>query len=199
MRYRIELEGLSALIMHSQRSVDKDLPEVAEIAELSAKRGGNQTSIDRRRIAELECGLSIWTNAEGQPTIPEGAVRSCIETAARKRKEGPLVREGMLVEAVKFHYDTARYGVTLEQLALSTQFKTAVNVQRQKVLRTRARFDAWSATVLLDTDEELIDRFKLEAWLRIGGKRIGLGDWRPEKSGLHGRFIAASIDELGEV
>ena len=47
-----------------------------------------------------------------------------------------------------------------------------------------------------DVDEELVDQAKLTAWLAVGGRRIGLGDWRPEKSGVFGRFDVESVTEL---
>ena len=198
MRYRIRIEGSSPLLMHSARGLDPESPEKQEIAQLTAKRGTNRTSTDSRRIEELETSLSFWINADGSPTIPPEAIRGCVETAARKLKQGPLVREGMLVESSEFFYDVERYGSTIQELSKSTQFRTAVVVQRQRILRTRAQFEEWSCDFVLDCDDDLIDRTKIEDWLRIAGKRIGLGDWRPEKSGMRGRFITTGIEELGE-
>ncbi len=42
-----------------------------------------------------------------------------------------------------------------------------------------------------------MDREKLTAWLALGGRRIGLGDWRPEKQGgVFGRFDVEEVTEL---
>ena len=49
---------------------------------------------------------------------------------------------------------------------------------------------------MADVDEELVDKAKLTAWLALGGRRIGLGDWRPEKSGVFGRFDVEDVTEL---
>ncbi len=120
-----------------------------------------------------------------------------IETAARKIKQGPQVREGMIVEDVlSFDYDRKKYGSTVEELCKNAQFTTAVVVQRNRILRTRAKFDEWAWTFVLDTDEELVDKTQLEMWLDIGGRRIGLGDWRPEKSGDYGRFDVEYVKSL---
>ena len=51
----------------------------------------------------------------------------------------------------------------------------------------------WSCAYTLDCDDELVDKSQLEAWLDIAGRRIGLGDWRPEKSGDYGRYETTSI------
>ena len=63
-------------------------------------------------------------------------------------------------------------------------------------MRTRARFDQWAATILVEVDPELVDRDQLLRWLDIGGRRVGVGDWRPEKSGQYGRYEVEDIEPL---
>ena len=48
----------------------------------------------------------------------------------------------------------------------------------------------------VEVDNELVDKTQLESWLDISGRRIGLCDWRPEKSGSFGRFATESIKEV---
>ena len=55
----------------------------------------------------------------------------------------------------------------------------------------------WALGFELDCDDELVDKQKLEAWFDIGGRRLGLGDWRPEKSGKHGRFELERLEAQG--
>ena len=127
---------------------------------------------------------------------PTPSIRSCIEEAAKKRRQGLSVREGLMVLETAYTYDVDRYGATLDQLMDKTQFQSVVVVQRNKVVRTRAKFDPpWSVEIVLDCDDKLFDREKLEAWFDIAGRRVGLGDWRPSKSGNYGRFTVASIEE----
>ena len=105
------------------------------------------------------------------------------------------MREGLVVIQSSFEYDTERYGETLEELQKSCQFTVPVVVQRARILRTRARFDCpWAAEFCVDADDELVDGAKLTEWLSISGRRIGLGDWRPEKSGEFGRFEVVSVE-----
>ena len=85
----------------------------------------------------------------------------------------------------------------LETLVKTTQFTVPVVVASQSILRTRAKFDCpWSVVGVADVDEELVDKAQLTAWLALGGRRIGLGDWRPEKSGFYGRFDVEDVTEL---
>ena len=120
-----------------------------------------------------------------------------IEASAKKTKQGPLVREGLMIERVAFGYDVDRYGEKVEELSTKAQFVAPVVIGRKRILRTRAKFDCpWSIVGVADVDEELVDRDQLMAWLATGGRRIGLGDWRPEKSGHYGRFDVEKVTEL---
>lgn len=197
MDYEVRIEGVSPIIMRNGSSgLDTRSPARIEMAEITRKRGSNRTVADEERLAELECQISLWLKG-GAPTIPEGAIRAMIEESARKLKQGPQVREGLIVTDSTFHYDTERYGTTIEELGKKCQFTAPVVVQRQRHLRTRAMFDVpWSCVFTLDTDPELVDAEQLTSWLDIGGRRIGLGDWRPSKSGHYGRFKTAAIVQL---
>lgn len=195
MQFTVTIEGIRPIIMHNGAAgLDTRSPANLEKAEIARKRGSNRTASDDARLAELECQTSLWLDAGGAPTIPPAALRSMIETAARKLKQGPQVREGLIVdEVLAFTYDRERYGEVVEELGQTTQFTVPVVIQRSRILRTRAKFDEWSCTFSLDTDDEQVDQEQLETWLDIGGRRIGLGDWRPEKSGDYGRFKVVSI------
>ena len=198
MRYQITITGTSAIIMHNGAAgLDSRSPANIEKAEITKKRGSNRTEPDEIRLRELETQTSFWLDDSGAPTVPAAALRAVIETGARKLKQGPQVREGLVVESIdEFIYDKKALGSTIEELSKTTQFTVGVVVQRARILRTRAKFDKWGVRFTVEVDDELVDKEQLAAWLDIGGRRIGLGDWRPEKSGHHGRFETASIKKL---
>ena len=194
MRYQITLTGVSPVIMHNGAAgLDTRSPAKLEIASITKRRGSNRTEADDIRLVELECQNSLYVDHDGRPTLPAAALRAVIETGARKSKQGPQVREGLVVESVEaFNYDAGRYGTTVEELGKSTQFTVPVVVQRARILRTRAMFELpWSVVCTVDADDELIDQQQLTGWLDVAGRRIGLCDWRPEKSGQYGRFTPA--------
>ena len=202
MRLEFTLAGVSPILMHNGAAgIDARSALSREIAEITAKKGGNRTEPDDLRLQELECQRSLYLGADGKPTLPEAALRAMIEASARKVKQGPQVREGLLIEKVSFGYNVERYGETLEKLVQTTQFTVPAVVNGKRIPRTRARFDCpWSVVGVADVDEELVDKEKLTAWLARGGRRIGLGDWRPEKQGgVFGRFDVEEVAEVAEV
>ena len=197
MSYEIKITGDSPVIMHcGQAGLDTRSPVSLEIAEIAKKKGTNRTETDDARLAELECQRSLWLDSKGKVTVPERVMRGNIETAARKLKQGPLVREGLIVTGSSFGYDKQRYGSTLDELGKNAQFQATVVVQRNRIVRTRAMFEDWSCVFQVETDPEIVDRSQIAAWLEIGGRRVGIGDWRPAKSGHYGRFTVESIVEI---
>ena len=198
MQYKITIAGASPIIMHNGAAgLDTRSPISREIAAITAKRGGNRTEADDDRLRELECQRSFWLDESGAPAIPATAVRAVVESGARKRKQGPQVRGGLVVMDTAFRYDTLKYGTTIEELGKNAQYSVPVVVQRARILRTRAKFDCpWTCMFNVDVDEELIDESQLLEWLDIGGRQIGLGDWRPEKSGTFGRFNVSEIAKI---
>lgn len=199
MRYKVKLSGLTPIIMHDGAAgLDTRSPANLEKAEINRKRGSNRTESEDARLRELECQTSFWLAEDGTPTIPHSALRAVIENGAKKVKQGPQVREGVFVESVEtFEYDRERYGESLEELCQNCQFTVGVVIQRNRVNRTRAKFDPpWAVTFVLECDDELVDQTQLEHWLEIAGRRVGVGDWRPQRSGQYGRFKVESINTL---
>jgi len=195
--YKIRIEGRSPLLMHDgAKGLDPRSPAALEIAEITRKRGSNRTEADAARLQELECQRALWLDDSEAPAIPVSALRAMIEESARKLKQGPQVREGLIVLESAFEYDSAKLGKTVEELGKKAQFTVGVRVGQARTLRTRPKFDEWACEFQVEVDDELVDEEQLAHWLDIGGRRIGIGDWRPSKSGHYGRFETLSIEKI---
>ena len=197
MRYRIILRGLSPLVCRNGAAgMDTRSPANIEKGEITRKKTSDRTEVDDVRLRELECLTTLYLDEGGAPTLPAAAFRASIETAARKLRHGPKVREGLVVEAVeRFHYDHS-LGTTPEELARSCQFTAGVRVGGSRVLRTRARFDQWAATILVETDPELVEPRPAAAMVGhwgTPGRGWGLAT---RKSGQYGRYEVEDIEPL---
>ena len=199
MEFKVKIKGIRPIIMHNGDGLNPRSAANIEKAKINSKPKRNVTEPDKARLAELECLTSLWLDGDDKPTIPQSAIRRCLETAATKLRQSPQVKEGLRVMQTFFQYDTGRYGESLDELVKSTQFTTGVVLpgRRSRIERTRAKFDTpWECAFTLDVDEELVDQEQLDRWLDIAGRRIGLGNWRPEKSGDYGRFETESLTPL---
>jgi hypothetical protein len=59
----------------------------------------------------------------------------------------------------------------------------------------RPRIFEWETMFTVKFDET-IDITKLEELVKVAGRQIGLGDWRPAKKGRFGRFVITKIETL---
>ena len=196
MFYEIVVEGTSPIIPHSTEGMLKS-PLTAERGEIISKKK-HITASDESRLAQIETELGIYWDETGViPTIPCTVFRASLLNGAKKYKEGGDVREGTAAMSSIFRYDSEKYGETKEELVNSAQFASVVVVSGKKIIITRPKFDTpWSATFILEVDLELVDKNKMERWVDTAGRRVGMCDWRPQKSGIYGRFQLVEIKEI---
>jgi hypothetical protein len=55
-------------------------------------------------------------------------------------------------------------------------------------MRHRPKINEWCACFIIEIDRTLVDINMIHQLLTEGGRRIGIGDFRPEKGGPFGRF-----------
>lgn len=57
-----------------------------------------------------------------------------------------------------------------------------------RIMRHRPRWDDWTAEFTLEIDPTVLPVDLVHQLLEEGGRRVGIGDYRPEKGGPFGRF-----------
>ena len=188
MPLQIECTGLSPLLMHSDRASDPLSREAQWLSEVSGKR--RKTEADIVELARREFHCSLYLDPAGRPTIPIDNVHSCLYAAARRRKEGPMFSGSFTVASVRFDYDGPDEPDALWEAQERFVDRRSVKVGTSRVIRTRAKFPAWTLRIAAEHDPEVADLFHIRQWTEIAGSRIGLGDYRPQRGGLFGRFEA---------
>lgn len=66
------------------------------------------------------------------------------------------------------------------------------------MIRTRATLPAWSLAISAEHDPDVADIFNSRRWADIAGAGIGLGDDRPQRGGLFGRFESERLLTLDD-
>lgn len=65
-----------------------------------------------------------------------------------------------------------------------------VLVKGSAIRRVRAEFKSWKMKIPIEGDENgVLSLEQIINLIAIAGDKCGIGDWRPEKNGIHGRFI----------
>jgi hypothetical protein len=57
-------------------------------------------------------------------------------------------------------------------------------------MRTRPIFPEWELEFTVEYSPDLVQRDRLEEWVEVAGRQIGLSDWRPN----YGRFEVVSAE-----
>lgn len=71
-----------------------------------------------------------------------------------------------------------------------------VVIQRARVTRSRPMFKKWALSFTAEIDEDELPKSVLNEILEYAGRRVGIGDFRPDKGGPFGRFIVTTFEEI---
>lgn len=71
-----------------------------------------------------------------------------------------------------------------------------VGVRTGTEMRYRGQFDEWKAYPEIEFNESNLKVDQLVSLLASAGFGVGIGEWRPEKGGLYGRFRVTTVDDL---
>ncbi len=63
-------------------------------------------------------------------------------------------------------------------------------------IRHRAEFSSWAAILSVQFNGGVLSAEQIVNLFHAGGFGVGVGDWRPEKDGVHGRFHVATGGEM---
>ena len=187
-----ELKGVSPFLMHSDRLANPLDPLKKEIATYTSKR--KKTDDDHEEIARLEWLGGMYYDGKIGPYMPGRMLKSCLINSAKKTKEGPKIRSGVLVatDKAKLVYDGPRDTESLWKVGQFTDIR-AVVVQRARLMRCRPIFHEWSCRFEMVFDESVIDSADIFRLLSTAGTMIGVGDFRPENGGDFGRFSVREV------
>lgn len=173
---KITVDGLTALLLHNPAGMGT---------------GNDGLSVKGKNIPtpheEAEAGA--YRMPDGQLALPSFAFRGALLSAAKGRKLGKafataIVRGSVFVTSELtplWHPD----GSPLKEYEIDAR---RARVGTAGITRCRPKLDPWSAVVEFEADPEFIAEDTVRELLGIAGRTIGVGDFRPEKTGPFGRF-----------
>lgn len=183
-------KGITPLIMHSCQCVNPLHPISIEMKKYTSKR--KKTDEDQMKLADLEWEAgAYWKDGLGL-YIPAENVEATIINGAKANRKGTDVEKYCNVSDIYIPFE---YGenLTKEELIANYDYRDTrpMNVMRNKVMRTRPRFDKWSITFHFNYDEERIDFQTIVNAMEYAGAYVGLCDSRPK----YGKFVVL-VEEL---
>ena len=175
------ISGLSPLLLNNPRG-------------MLAQAGAAPSRQKRVPTPEEEAEGGTYRTAEGVIAVPAIAVRNAMITAAAGFKYKTRSWKGF-VSHIEIRpaellalYDSQQQPVTSYEIDL----RRAVIKGRGAGARARPLIRDWRATFTFLADTSMLPHDKprelLQQFLVEAGARIGIGDYRPEKTGWFGRF-----------
>lgn len=178
----VTIEGVTPTITHNGRMANPLDKFAKQLKEISGKR--KKTDEDYAAMSEIEWRAGLYLNDKMQPCWPSECVESLIISAAKKSKEGPQAKTGLLIHGdFPIKFDGPK---NVDALWADERFRliSPVRVGKAKVMRTRPIFREWSLDIVVGFDPEVVNERTLRQWIEVGGRLIGLSDWRPK----YGRY-----------
>jgi hypothetical protein len=152
-----------------------------------------------------------------------GTAREQAERGAYRAPDGTLYVpaqcfQRMLIEAGKPHKQRSSRSslrwvvpaaviVTAEAITLTdslgrpiTDFEVdsrpvVIPATKGRVMRHRPKVEQWQATIPMEVDTDILPTAMIHQLLEEGGRRLGIGDYRPQTTGPYGRFSIVSWED----
>lgn len=189
---KLQLTGISPLLMHSDKLANPLSKETKLHKELTSKK--KKTEDDQVAISRSEWMGSIYHDKELGLFLPSQNIMTAIRNGGKINKMGSAISRATvcLVEKVALKTNAPK---SLDAMWESGEFTDcrSVVVQRARLMRYRPRFNQWSTVIEIHYAPDVIDKAQLLLAADNAGRLVGVGDFRPEKSGPFGRFEVAEV------
>lgn len=176
-KLHVTLKGLNTLMMHSPKTVNPLHPLSLELKKYTSKR--KKTEEDLQRISELEWEAGLYYDEENGLHIPTECLQKTLENGAKLFKAGRDIQRycqfvgvcAPLDIGVPFNLNKMRHDAKYHDVR-------CVAVQRNRVIRTRPRFDVWKCEFDIIYDNEHIDVETIARAFENAGSYVGLCEGR---------------------
>lgn len=190
-KLHITLNGTSPLIEHSPKCVNPLHPIAKEMKKYTSKK--KKTEEDLMTISDLEWESGVYWDDSIGLVIPNECIAATLLAGAKLNKNGTAFQKYVHIVTSLAPLDIGEVQ-NYDKLKTDVRFRDvrSVCVQRNRVIRTRPRFNTWRCEFDLMFDESKIDIDAIILAIENAGNYIGMCEMRTMG---YGRF-AAAIEEV---
>lgn len=192
---QIVIRGTTDLICNNWQSKHGELRESRINPAIFATRSPEDQFADSLYTVE---GRENWSGAKiGKHGMPAYLIRSACLSAAKILEDWDLLKA---VRGCFFAEDVIAPITKIKPMPRRDIVRVDARHGRKKPIpKYRAQFDkGWEMTVPAKIDTDLLPVVQLAGLLSHAGTSVGIGEWRPERDGKHGKFKLLEINELEE-
>ncbi len=136
---------------------------------------------------------TLYKLPNGKAYQPAESIRQSLIEAGKAFKKGRANRSRIMASFVLIEPEAI---IHLHQKWETDRRAVVIPSTKGRVMRNRAKFAEWELEFYVTSlDEDEVDEELVHDALEYAGSYIGIGDYRPQKKGMYGRFIVSSIKE----
>lgn len=180
MDVKVQIEGVTPLLMN----------RFTGESEVKLASGTSPVYAGEKGLPRQQAEKKLYADDKGNLFIPGANVFACIVEAGKFHKAGKnklttqktsLIPAGLMVEEIVCPLNTKEWEV---------DSRSVVNPSTGgRVMCHRPRVDKWVLSFTLQIDETMFSPGLIRMVVDDAGKKVGLGDYRPQRKGPFGRFV----------
>lgn len=184
VRILIEIESKTPLLCN--RFTDE--------AQMRASSGTTVATVGNKGTPRSQAEKKLYLGLKGKPMIPQPNMFRCIIDAGKFFKAGKSKVTTIKSSLIPSCVEIEGVEIPIKHKDPWTVDTRAVRIPSTggRVLCHRPCFNDWKLKFVAVLDESIISRSLLRDIVDAAGKRIGLGDFRPDCKGPFGKFVVTS-------
>lgn len=176
-RARVRIIGTSPLIHNTPSSKARNA--------IRDKKGGSKTKDREPCNPQQEAHDSAYMLSDGSYGFPVTGIKDAIREASHRDIGVPrsLISKGMFIIAQEGRLTRIEHGLGPKVQEDVVRLPTGA-----MDLRYRTTFEEWAISLDIEYDADALTLEVIVNMIERAGFGVGIGDWRPQKNGLYGRF-----------
>ena len=172
-KINVTIEGTTPILFNRFRDV--------AIEGKSKKRTG--------AIAELDIEDKLYLDEDRKTQLPSVYLKNSI-TEAGKQFRIPGKGKSTYSKIVASTVDIEPFYIKLDAKNFEVFRISAVNpMTKGRMMTERPKYSKWKASFQIVLNDPAVPISVINEILEHAGKYVGVGDWRPEKKGMFGKFM----------
>lgn len=181
MFIKVKIQGRTPLLVHAFN----------DAAAEAATNGTRLTTQKDYGTPREQCEAVLYRSANTrEPIIPQPNLLRCVIDAGKFHKAGrskvTTQKSSLIPAAVSL--DEVEYPILHKDDWKVDTRAVRIPATGGRILRHRPCFDDWALEFEIELDEEMMTEKTLRSIVDDAGRKIGLGDFRPDTKGPFGKF-----------
>lgn len=180
MKLDIEITGITPLLMN-RFNIDEQ-----------------QTKVKDKNLTPRETALRVcYEDSEGKLYYPTTNIYACLIEAGKFHKDGKIkittARSSIIPAGIMIDGETIYFR---EPVSWEVDSRGAVVPSTGgRIVVHRPRLDTWCLNFTLTLDTKMFSPKLIRTIVDDAGSKVGLGDFRPARKGIYGRFVVTNWRE----